>query len=276
VRVRSYLAPSVPEELFAAVTAHLGRVLGCATDLTFDRARSGPAPGSDDPCTRGEVELAFVCATSYVWHAATRERPSEPGRLRLVGAAWAPTDPRARGRARYLGDLLAGPDGPRSLAELDGATVACNDEVSLSGTHSLLLGLAASGVAAQRVRIVWSGSHLRSLALLRDGVVDAATIDSNVLRRQQRLDGGPGSLRRIAAFGPLPTQPAVTRADLPDRDRRALRRALLTAHRDPRVRCALADAELVRFVGVTSAPYARLAGELVTHPGQRALALTSG
>jgi phosphonate transport system substrate-binding protein len=258
LRLLTYLAPSLPATLFEALAAHLGTELAEGVELRFDPTRSGPRPGESEPFTSGEVDLAFVCATSYVWLTSGATRAVE-----LVGAAWVPTDPRAAGEARYFGDVLTTFDGPETLANLAGRRVAYNDEVSLSGYHSLRLALAAAGIAVADVALVRSGSHLRSLELLLGGEVDAAAIDSNVWRRRLRTDPavGAGRLRPIAALGPHPVQPLVARAGLPPELTRAVRTACLLAH-DSAAGPALRDAELARFVKVDDAHYASLRAEL--------------
>ena len=73
--------------------------------------------------------------------------------------------------------------------------------------------------------VVASGSHLKSLEMVRDGEVDAAAIDSNVLR----LVGGK-NLRVIETWGPFAIQPAIVRAALDAREKERIARALLTLH----------------------------------------------
>lgn len=252
LRLLSYLAPSVPAALFEALATHLRTALDRDVETTFDSSRSGPRPGEPDPFRTGEVDLAFVCATSYVWLTSDRAAPA----VELVGAAWAPTDPRSAGRAIYFGDVLAAAHGPRSLGALAGSRVAYNDDVSLSGYHSLRLALTAAGVDLDRVELIRSGSHLRSLEWLATGEVDAASIDSNVWRRRRReAPALAGELSVIAALGPHPVQPLVARSGLPPSVRNAARAALLAAHTDDAVAAAMAAAELDRFVAVSGAHY---------------------
>lgn len=191
MRVRSYLAPSVPEALFAAVCAELGRALDTSVVLSFDPVTSGPLDPTDNPLTSGEVDLAFVCAPSYL--ALRRE-------VRLI-AAPVSTDPRASGRPVYFSDVVV-----RDAVELRAARWALNDAASLSGYRSVV---EAFGVSVLERAIV-SGSHLASLELVASGAADAAAIDSNVLR----LFPKP-SLRVATTLGPFPIQPLVARKALP-------------------------------------------------------------
>jgi phosphonate transport system substrate-binding protein len=259
LRLRSHLAPGLPHALFERIAEYLALHLDTGFVLTFDEQRSGPVPGDDDPFAASEVDLAFVCASSYVWLRAG----GSP--VTLAGTAWAPTDPRADGGPHYFADVLVRADDaavPRAwpgVEGLAGRRVAFNDRVSLSGYHSLCLALAASGCTLRAIELVETGSHLRSLALLHAGSVDAAVVDANVWRRSRRDDATlAASLRVIDTFGPLPAQPLVAHAGL-DRERiDAVRTVLLDAHRDPGVASVLADAELARFVPVGERLYAPL------------------
>jgi len=260
LRLLSYLAPSLPAGLFEALTDHLARSLGTEIRLTFETRRSGPRAGERKAFDCGEVDVAFVCATSYVW-LTDDPAPS----IDLVGAAWAPTDPRSAGAAVYFADILTSRATIQGLGGLAGHRVAYNDEVSLSGFHSLLFALAAAGVEPDRVEMVASGSHLRSLDLLTAGAVDAAALDATVWRRQRRVHPELADLKTLAPLGPHPVQPVVTRAGLPADLRRAVREALLSAHQSPQVAAALADAELRRFVAIDDHDFAGLRAVLAAH-----------
>ncbi len=258
LRLLTYLSPSIPAHLFEALAGYLADRLHTPVEVTFDTCRSGPLPGDDGQFAAAEVDLAFVCASSYVSLTAGA-RPA----VELVGAAWAPTDPRALGQAVYYGDLLATADGPRSIDELVGCRLAYNDEVSLSGYYSLRLALAGAGIDRADVELTRSGSHLRSLELLIAGEVDAAAIDSTVWRRRAREDPSlAATLRTIAALGPHPVQPLVARASLPEDTREHIRTALLAAHEVGAVADALGEAELARFVPVEDVDFAGLRREL--------------
>ena len=252
----------MPARLFEDLAAYLRTLAGAEVELELETSRSGPRAGEHEPFTSGRIDLAFMCATSYVWLTADPGAPVE-----LLGAAWVPADPRSRGRPVYFADVVARAGGPRSLGELPGRRVAYNDDVSLSGYHGLALALAGAGIDTDAVRLVRSGSHLDSLALLCDGEVDAAAIDSTVWRRWRRAQPARArGLRWLAALGPYPVQPAVVRADLPAATRQAVRAALLGAADDPAAAAVLADAGFDGFVAVGEADYAPLRAHLTGSP----------
>lgn len=263
LRVITYLAPSLPLELFETLTDHLAGALGTAGHLSVDESRSGPRPGEDDPFSRGEADLGFVCATSYVW---LTDRPVCPVEL---AAAWVPDDPRCLDRAVYFADVVVRSDSPVStFDELAGAAFAYNDDASLSGYHSLRFQLRERGLDDSHLgAMVLSGSHLRSLAMVEAGDVDAAAVDSVALRLQRnRRPALDQAIRVIDTWGPHPVQATVLRATLPAHDRAVLRSALLSAHDDPIVGPALAAAGLLRFDAVGDAHYAPVRSALASQP----------
>lgn len=106
-------------------------------------------------------------------------------------------------------------------------------------------------------RTCCSGSHLNSMEMVGGGEVDAAIIDSNVLRI--RLRSAPElreRLRVIETWGPFPIQPVVIRSGLHPELKNRLRAALLTIGGGAPSPPALADSGLERFVPVTYRHYA--------------------
>lgn len=250
LRLVSYLAPGVPERLFAVLADHLSVWLDDSIDLVLDASRSGPSPGEERIFRHGGVDLAFVCSTSYVW---MRDRATIPA-VRLAGAAWVPTDPRSGGRPVFHADVVTGADRVRSLTDLAGREVAYNDEASLSGYLGLRIALRAAGLGPNDVRFVRSGSHVASLAWVRSGEVAAAAIDANVLRRLRRLQPDD-DLRTVEVLGPFPSQPLVVREGLGPALLARLRVALLRASATPEVAAELREAELRGFAPVIDRSY---------------------
>jgi ABC-type phosphate/phosphonate transport system substrate-binding protein len=230
LRLLSYLAPSLPHEFFRSIAERIAESLRIPVVLAFETATSGPVEGEADPLTRGEVDVAFLCAPTYLWLA--RE-----GRVQLLAAPIS-SDPRAEGRPVYFSDVVVR-EGVEQL-DLSTARWALNDPASLSGFRCVV-----DAIGGMPAKVVISGSHLASLDLIRRGEADAAAIDSNVLRMQPR-DG----LRVISAFGPHPIQPVVARKDLDPVLAERIRDALLAMK-------SLAEFGFVGFVAVEHAHYAR-------------------
>ena len=213
LRFITYLAPSIPERFFRLVTSHLARHLGVGTELTVDARTSGPLPG-DDPFALNKTDVGFMCAPSLLLLRAQDDPSVE---LLPVAPVWA--DERANGLPIYFSDVVVRADsGIDSFDGLRGRTWAYNDDRSLSGWHSALQRLRELPAGPEFFsKAVASGSHLESLRLVTEGIVDAAAIDSNalIMERVQHPEHR-ARLRVIESWGPFPIQPVVVRASLPD------------------------------------------------------------
>ncbi len=209
MRVITYLSPSIPAALFERIARHIG------AELMFEEAISGPQPGDDEPFTRGDADVGFVCAPSYrVLRDSVELLPV------LV-----PSDPRAKGRPVYFADVVVRRESKiESFDELRGMRWAYNDRNSRSGWFSML---ERAGSASFFGGLIHAGSHLRSLELVSSGAADAAAIDSNVLALHPRSE-----LRVVESWGPFPIQPAIIRRSLPDDEKRRITDALLSIKRE--------------------------------------------
>jgi phosphonate transport system substrate-binding protein len=206
LRLITYLAPSIPRELFERVAWCLG------ASLEFETSISGPLEGDDDPFADGRADVGFVCAPTYRW---MRERVT-------LLPALVPLDARAGGRPVYFADVVVRADSLiEHFDELRGRRWAYNDRNSKSGWFTMLdrVGGDTSFFSA----LVHSGSHLQSLDAVREGRADAAAIDSNALARQPR-----GDLRVIESWGPLPIQPVIVRNGVDDALKARIADALLS------------------------------------------------
>lgn len=186
--------------------------------LTVDATKSGPLRDEVDPFTSGDADVGFVCAPPYSWLRARTPSPIE-----LIEAACLFDDPRAAGAPVYFSDVIVAASSPVASAdELTDAKWAYNDAGSLSGYYSL-----PAGVREGRPqRLVRSGSHLESIALVAAGKVDAAAIDSNALALALKRDDS-ATVKVVATWGPYPIQPIVARAELGAAMRNAMAVALL-------------------------------------------------
>lgn len=232
LRFLSYLAPSIPHELFSLVAGHVADRCEVETSIEFDTTISGPLEGDDDPFADGRADVGFVCGPTYRW---MRDRVT-------LLPALVPLDARAGGRPVYFADVVvrAG-SGITRFDELRGRKWAYNDRNSRSGWFSML-----DRVGGDRrffSELVQAGSHLQSLQAVRGGWVDGAAIDSNVLSRDSR-DG----LRVIESWGPFPIQPAIVRNDVDDALKSRIADALLEID-------DLAPFGFARFARVTAADY---------------------
>lgn len=253
LRFVTYLSPGIPSAFYEAVVEHVGWALGQRVSLTTETQTSGPMRGGEDPFSKGEANVGFMCAPSFLWLRETENPPVE-----LAGAAPVFRDDRAPGRPVYFSEVIVNRDLPiSSFVELRGHSIAYNDPCSLSGYYNLLKKLAEMGEDRSFFgRIVCSGGHLNSLSMVADGEVDAAAIDSNVLRIGLRSNPELcGRLRVIESLGPFPIQPVVLRSALHPELKSRLRDALLdlgTTRHSPR----LSEFGLERFAPISYEHYA--------------------
>jgi phosphonate transport system substrate-binding protein len=204
LHIISYLSPSVPADFFRVIAGDLDAT------LEFNEVISGPLQGDDEPFTSGRADIGFVCAPTYRWLRPKVELLPLP----------IPADPRAEGRPIYFGDVIARP-GIKSLEELRGGVWAYNDRNSRSGWFSMIERLGETFFS----RTVQSGSHLRSIEMVRSGAADAAAIDSNVLRTQK-----PDDVVVLGSWGPFAIQPTIMPAAAEQSVKSRVADALLTLH----------------------------------------------
>jgi len=229
LHVISYLAPSIPADFFRAIAADL------EATIEFNEAISGPLMGDEEPFSSGRADVGFVCSPTYRWLRHKVELLPLP----------VPADARAKGRPVYFGEVIVRASSPfRRFEDLRGHTWAFNDRNSRSGWFSMLERAGEDFFS----RVIHSGSHLRSIDLVRQGGADAASIDSNTLLRQDTRD-----LRVIESWGPFAIQPAIVRADLDQSVKNRVAYALLTLHE----RQPLEPFGFTRFVPPEEELYAR-------------------
>lgn len=241
------MTPGFPVSLFERIAD----VMDC--DLVLDTERSGPEPGTD-PFAAGEADFGWICSTSYVDLATRQDDPS----IELAGAAWVPDDSGSQHKPVYFGDVVVRPESPyRSLDDLAGCRMGCNDEVSLSGHYALRLALDQAGKDADTFAdLIFTGGHRRSLDLLLAGDLDAATVDSVVRGSRAAEDPRVDGLRVLTRLGPWPVQPLVARSDLDPVVKDRAVDALLQSSSDLVMQRELKAASLCCFVPVGTDHYA--------------------
>jgi phosphonate transport system substrate-binding protein len=260
LRLLTYLSPGLPLALFAAVADHLRRcpdLGGRGIALASEERVSGPEQGlvdrSEDPFSRGEADVGFLCAPTYL---GLREREHPPAELLGVAPVFA--DERACGKPVYFCDVIVNRGSSvRSFRDLKGGTWAYNDPCSLSG-HGALAARLGSGATAGKFfgQMIRSGSHPASVRLVADGGADAASIDSNVLAiLLGRTPGLRDKVRILESWGPYPIQPVVVRTGLDSALKGALRESLLRTEADPLTRPALEAFGLKRFAAIGAEDY---------------------
>lgn len=254
IRFVTYLSPSIPQAFFQALADHLQRSLGHEkVSLQIETRVSGPTRGYECSSFGDEVDVAFMCAPSFVWLRRMRPPPAE-----LLGVAPVFDDERIAGRPVYFCDVIVRDGAPiQNFSDLRGSTWAYNDKSSLSGYYGLLDKLAESGKDENFFgSVTCSGSHLNSIEAVLRGEADAAAIDSNVLRiRRRETPTLHNTLRVIESWGPYPIQPIVVNSNLHPNLKVQLRAAFLATNENERTRRVLRRFGLSRFVAVDRENY---------------------
>lgn len=237
LRLLTYLSPSIPAAFYELLARDLG------AELRFEETISGPLEGDDEPFSRGDADVGFICSPSFRYvNAGERVVDLLPVPV--------PLDPRAGGRPVYFADVVVRTSSSiRTFDDLRGARWAYNDRNSKSGWFSMLERVAPLAPEDYFGALIPSGSHLSSLDLVRRDAVDAAAIDSNALA----LHPQNHALRVLETWGPFPIQPAVIRTALPADEKARIANALLTLHE--RHAEALAAFGVARFVTGSEADY---------------------
>ncbi len=201
---------------------------------------------------RGDAHVGFLCGLTYV-----RKIDGAGPELELL-AAPVMEGRRYAGRAVYFSDIVVHRDSVfRSFDDLRGASWLYNEPGSHSGYTLPLCHLARRGeYDGYFRRAVQSGSHQESLRLVAHGHVDAAAIDSIVLKRERLLGSSAAmSVRVIETLGPSPAPPAVVHPSVPAAVRARLARLLTTMQDDALGREVLRSAGTSRFVPVSDSDY---------------------
>lgn len=137
---------------------------------------------------------------------------------------------------RYSSAIVVGADSAAGgLADLRGATAACNYRDSQSGYNAFRAAIAPlAGGAPFFDRVATTGSHAASLAAVASGAADVAAIDAVTHALLSRADAGAIRRTRVLAWTPSsPGLPYVTRADADDETVARMRNAVDGAMHDP-------------------------------------------
>jgi phosphonate transport system substrate-binding protein len=254
IRFVTYLSPSIPQAFFEALTDHLQRFLeNEQVSLRIETRVSGPRRGYECSSFGDNIDVAFMCAPSFVWLRGLRPPPAE-----LLGVVPVFDDERNAGRPVYFCDVIVRDEAPiQAFSDLRGSTWAYNDKSSLSGYYGLLDKLAESGKDVNFFgSVICSGSHLNSIEAVLRSEADAAAIDSNVLRIKLRETPTlRNTLRVIESWGPYPIQPIVVNSNLHPDLKDQLRAAFFAINEDERTRRALQRFGFSRFVAVDHETY---------------------
>ncbi|CAE1294895.1 unnamed protein product [Acanthosepion pharaonis] len=154
-------------------------------------------------------------------------------------------------RAMYFSDVIMRSDNGHEYKEfhdLKGHKFAYSEPYSMSGAYIVLDELKNQKTNSSFFGDIFqSGSHLKSIQMVLKKQVDAAAIDSRVLK--YFLDRNPRHERELTvltSLGPMPTYPIVFRKNLPAAMKTSIVKALLAMPKNPKWASKLR--ELICFI----------------------------
>jgi ABC-type phosphate/phosphonate transport system substrate-binding protein len=154
---------------------------------------------------------------------------------------------------RYRSVLVA--NRPGSAESFASSLAAANSRDSLSGYVSLTVGLRGRGAAGHEP-MLFTGSHRESLAAVRRGDVEIASIDGITLTHL--VEENPAALDGLHIIGPGPLIPSpalYTSVGLPPDRLAELRHGLAETTTDPSLRHVLARLHITGFVALDMSEY---------------------
>ncbi|MGA9533905.1 MAG: PhnD/SsuA/transferrin family substrate-binding protein [Anaerolineales bacterium] len=200
----------------------------------------------------GQIDLIWICGLPYV------RKADDPSMDVQLVAAPVMAGSRYQKRPVYFSDVVVRRESPyRTFADLRGASWAFNEPGSHSGFNLTRYQLARVGEDWSYFgRVVGAGSHQTCVAMVQNGEIEAAAIDSTVLELMKNAEPGVlDDLRTIASFGPSPIPPWLARAGLDGEILRQVQAAFIEMDRSERG-CQLMAAIGQRcFVPVEDADY---------------------
>lgn len=221
LRFGTFLAPNMLP-VYQAIADVVGTRLGMSTELIVET--------DYENCRNDINDICFVCSLPYVTFERQGIAPAVP-----VAAPVLEGD-RYGGDPVYFSDVIVHRDsGLASFADLRGRSWAYNEPLSHSGYgitryHLLTLG-ETSGFFGQ---VIEAGFHETSIRMVRDRVVDASAIDSQVLAIELRDDPDLAeALMVIDSLGPSTIQPVAVSKRFPTEFHHAVREILVGLHLDP-------------------------------------------
>lgn len=217
----------------------LADLLGQAVGLDSALVVRPTYEGLRESMTPAEVDVALVCTGPYAIMALNDQ-------VELLA------QPELRPDLTYHSALIVPQDSPAtSLADLRGGSIAYSDPESHTGCFVLRHELDKRGYKPNSYysKVLYTGSHDRSIDAVAGGFVDGAPVHSLILdgmiRHQPELAGKLRVVWRSDSFGP---PPVVVPKGLDPELKERLQQAFLVLHETAQGREILDELGIVRFV----------------------------
>jgi phosphate/phosphite/phosphonate ABC transporter binding protein len=187
----------------------------------------------------GEVSVAFVCTGTY-----TRALSSK--RIKLL------VQPEFEKGRQYRSVLLVpARRSARKLEELRGGVMAFTDPESNTGRFVPTVMLAKRGWTPETFfrKVMFTGSHDRSIQAVASGIVDVAAVDSLIWESAKQRDPSLADrVKMIESSEPFGPPPVVVPVGLDPALEQSLQRAFLALDKDEEGRSILSAIGIKRFV----------------------------
>lgn len=236
------------DETFRAIAHFVGRKL----EIAIDFIDNIPWQARYLQIDAGAIDVAWICSAPYVRRIDQQSAPIEL----LAAPVW--MGERYADRPVYFSDLVVASDSRYDTFEaLRGATWVYNEPGSFSGFEAMRYFLAMQGLDEHFFgRVVASGAHQQSLAMILAHKADIGAIDSTVLEEAQRADPSLRErLRTVAVVGPSPIPPWVISRKLADDLRERMRQVFIAMADDQEGQAILTRGAIERFAAVQDRDY---------------------
>ena len=233
--VATMVSPEATFSTYRQLVRRISRKVGRDTDFVMRPSYAEVR----EKLEKGEVDVAFVCTGTYV-HSLRGKR------IKLL------VQPEFAGGRQYQCLLIVpARSSSRTMDDLRGKVMAFTDPESNTGCLVPTMAFRDLGHDPPSFfkRIIFTGSHDRSILSVAAGVVDCAAVDSlvwdSLVQDRPSLAAKVRVIWRSEAFGPPPiVVPSSLRKDLED----ALRETFLSLHKDEEGRAILSAIGIDRFV----------------------------
>jgi phosphonate transport system substrate-binding protein len=242
VAVAAVISPQGTIDSYSALLSYLGARVGRPVELIQRRTYLEV----NELVEQGEVDLAFVCTSSYV-------EGSDSFGMELLAAL------QVDGEAVYYSLLIVPADSPyQGMADLKGKVFAFTDPISLSGRMYPTFLVLQTGLTPESFfsRIFFTYSHDSAISAVANKVADGAAVDSLVyqfaIERDPELAQKTRVIHQSPPFG-IP--PVVVSPALRPQLKAELQNILLTMDRDPQGQLALQAIGVDRFILIEDSAY---------------------